>query len=91
MSKKQDKNVFEEFASSIKTSDAIRMSEGIHSAEFDGFVRNSKIKYEGLSSQDALWKACRFNDYEMVKEALDEGANPNIKKNEGPNSKTNKK
>ena len=47
-------------------------------ADFDGFIRNSKIDYEGLSSQDALWKACRFNDYEMVKEALDEGANPNM-------------
>ena len=47
-------------------------------ANFDGFVRGSIINYEGLTIQDTLWKACRFNDYEMVKKALDDGANPNM-------------
>lgn len=39
--------------------------------------------YHGLSAQEKLWLACHNNDYNSVAEALSQGANPDLKEENG--------
>lgn len=49
----------------------------------DRKIAHSPINYQGLTPQKKLWMACHNNDYSAALEALQNGANPNLKEENG--------
>lgn len=63
-----------------KYEDSFLLLGGVNFASYEG---TNTPDYQGLSVQEKLWVACRYNDLPAVIDSLKKGANPNLFEDKG--------